>query len=325
MDTNLLFLLPRDRNTGLNNVMQVLARQLGAPIRFLDNGRGYRLVEIAGLLLELRRAKRAGRRVHSSGLIPDVLNRLSGRRGSSTTVHNFLAPDYTAQYGEIKGAVAASLHAWALRGIGRVLGCSAAVTRNLGERYHIDAATCLNGCADVVAQAQADDGQRKYYFAGPLIRRKRVDAAAAAICEHDPAGRLNVFGAGPEYDRVVQAMSKRPGDLSIGPVACPPAHYPGGQFYISFASFEGMPLGVLEACKQGLIPVLSDIPPHAEAIETLGLPELQTFSTPSAGVIWAAGLSDSARKELSGRVRQQALAVFSEVAFARRFKKSLEA
>ncbi|WP_200226338.1 glycosyltransferase family protein [Rubrivivax gelatinosus] len=323
MEENLLFLLPRDRNTGLNNVMQVLARQLNAPVEFVDKGHGYRLGDVIELLHGLRQAKRAGRRVHSSGLVPDVLNRISGRRGGSSTVHNFLAPDYKAQYGNTKGVLAACLHAWALRGIGQVLGCSAAVSRNLNQRYRLRAITCLNGCADCATPSGAYDDQRRYYFAGPLIRRKRVDAAAAAICSLDPLGKMRVFGSGPEENRVIEAMAARPQDLIIGPVDSPAAHYVPGQFYISFASFEGMPLGVLEAFKQGLIPVLSDIPPHAEAVQALGIPELQTFETPGAGVKWATSLSNEARLALARKIRQQALSVFSEIAFARRFKKCL--
>lgn len=316
---NINFILPRRKNTGLNNVVELLSRNVGGAVTYVDNGDGYGLLAIADLYRRLLKSKRRGTLVHSSGIVPDILNRLTGRANSSCTVHNYLEQDYVAQYGRMKGQVATILHAWALKGIDRRVGCSRAVSENLRAVYGISSLPCANGCSDIAAEIKAEISGRTYYFAGPFITRKRVSETLSAIVTHDPTAKARFFGNGPLATELREISAEAPDLLSLREQPAPAFHYEAGHFYISFSAAEGMPLGVLEGLKRGLIPLLSDIPPHLEILEMLAIEDLRTFDCPQEGVKWAQSLSASQRIDFSRQISRTSQAVFGESAFATRF------
>ena len=318
------FLLPRDRNTGLNNVMQLLARNLDAEVVFCNSANRRAGIQTLRAYLRIRQLKLSGVIIHSSGAIPDLLNALSGRKRSSTTVHNYLTPDYVLQYGPFKGRLIAALHLLSLRRIGLVLGCSLAVTQNLRQQYGIASIPCVNGCADAPVR---DDQMlpprpRIFSFAGPYIRRKNVAPMVSALRAADPEAVIQLFGAGPEQAAIEAANAGAPG-LQLGPVSEPMRHYTAGHFYISFSEYEGMPLSVLEATKCGLIPVLSAIPPHQELLELLGIEELHCFDSIEHGVRWALTLDTSQRTTLATALIRRSQVQFSEESFVSRFSACL--
>lgn len=320
-----VFLLPRTRRSGLVNVMELLAAELGAPVIHLDQGQGYSLARFVDIWRELRRMKRLGVRVHSSGFFPDLMNACSGRHLASTTLHGYLGPEYALLYGPVRGRVLAALHATTARVLPLRLACSQSVERWLRARYRLETRTCLNGCrsrAMPSASPAPIDDERTYYFAGPFIARKGVVAAVAAVLENDPSASFRAFGAGPEQEKL-DRLKERGARLFTGTVPDPTAHYRSGQFYMSFSRFEGMPLGAIEALRCGCIPVLSSIPPHHELLELLGEPGLQCFETPAEGVTWARQLRGSERASLAQAVRVRAEALFAGDAFAARFRDAI--
>ena len=305
--------------------MKLLAENRGEPLHFVASTDGYTLRRMICLMRELRRFKREGRVIHSSGIVPDLLNAFTGRKNGSSTLHNYLAPDYILEYGRLKGTVAAKLHRFALSRLSLIVACSSAVAKELQLRYGMQSVPCINGCADLPRTAKQATPKlpRSFSFAGPLIARKRVPIVVSAVYRFDPEARLQIFGSGPERPKVMAAVgaAKR---ARVGPAPAPAEHYEPGQFYISFAAFEGMPLAVLEALKAGMIPLLSRIPPHDELIRLLSIDTLKCFDSPDEGVQWACQLTPAFREALGEQIRVRAEQLFSERAFTSRFSSCIE-
>jgi glycosyltransferase involved in cell wall biosynthesis len=318
--------LPRKRQTGLNVVMEVLAREVGADVQYVDTGAGYCVRRVFAICREMRSAKARQVWVHSSGIVPDLLNVLTGQRYASTTLHNYLSADYVLQYGKWKGALATIVHLMAMRLIPVRLSCGESVRRHVWERYRLATVACANGCRaptrrDGHGGRQAES--RAYFFAGPFIKRKNVPAAIAAITELDPTAAVCAFGDGPDAAAIEKIRSGRP-NVSMRRVEDPTAHYATGDFYISFSRFEGLPLAVLEAIRCGCIPILSDIEPHREVLRLVDLDELRCFSSPREGVAWAVEMTPERRRALGRAVMARANEAFSERAFAARFRAAFE-
>ena len=131
----------------------------------------------------------------------------------------------------------------------------------LGPRDNL--AVIPNGCDLPPAGGSEPRDPAAGIMLASLTRRKRVDHAVRAVsaaAQRHPGVTLDVFGDGPERERVVAAMAGLDAPVRLR------GHVPGAKHLLDGASFllltsvsEGLPLVLVEAMAAGCIPIAYDV------------------------------------------------------------------
>ena len=261
-------------------------RRLGIPVKSLN------LSRLGGAVLGPFMLKRMLRReqpgiVHSQGLRPDTLSSMMASRGARiATLRNYPQHDYAMTYGRMVSSIMTRVHKWALRRIERTVGVSDGVAANAAMRLGIARVTRIHNGVDEALYYPADVEQKRglrrrlglpenafiYVSAGRLDTRKDPMLVLEVFRQWLPReARLILLGNGPLLARIAERVHGDERFRLEGQVTNVLEYLQAADVFVSASLAEGLPNAVLEAMACGLVPVLSDIPPHRELLP----PDLQ--------------------------------------------------
>ncbi len=232
----------------------------------------------------------------SSGFRADCLVsllRLPGIKKIST-LWNYPFDDYL-EFGKLQGNLMAWCHLKRLRNFDRVITCSDFITERIGK-YKLSISTVYTG-VPVNYFVPLTDGLRReernkmgisenadvFIYIANMIPRKNPEALIKAFQSiTDKNTYLIVMGDGVLYDKCV-GMNSNPNVHFVGRQPGTLRYLQISDYYVSPSLSEGFPTAVLEAMSVGLMPVLSNIPPHKEM--TKGVPFDLSFEPSDANGI----------------------------------------
>jgi len=238
-----------------------------------------------GLLLRGARALRDGVKrarpdlIHTHGIRSDLAvlkYRLS--KLHVATVHNYPFEDYPRTYGRVFGTLMARRHIAAFRRIPCRVAVSAALSERLRERHGLDALVIRNGIdteqfrpapveekAGLKRDLGFDPSKFLVLYAGVLIPLKNpLFLIRSFIDARIPDAILALIGGGTLAEECRRAA--HPSVIVRDTVKDIDRYYRAADLFVSASLSEGMPMAVLEAMASGLPVLLSDIPPHREAL-----------------------------------------------------------
>ncbi len=228
--------------------------------------------------------------VQSSGYRSDIIIsmiRLPGIKKVST-LWNYPYDDYEMDYGRVQGALMAFSHLIRLRRFDRVIPCSKFIASRI-EKYGLRLSIIYTGVPmDYYAPLSFEERMARrrdlgipqdahvYIFIANLITRKNPEILVRAFQkEVNRNALLLVMGDGPLFDKC-RSLNSNPNVRFLGRQPDTLYYLQVSDYYISPSLSEGFPTAVLEAMSVGVMPILSNIPPHLEMIE--GVPYDISFS-----------------------------------------------
>ena len=113
------------------------------------------------------------------------------------------------------------------------------------------------------------------YVGTPGIRKRThlLPSILVRVRDSVPAARLRIVGFGPDDDPNLRTEAERLGVVEaiefVGPVLAEEVvpHYRAAQVLVLPSAYEGLPMVLLEAMREGLVPVATNVSGHPDAIE----------------------------------------------------------
>ncbi|MGR5078519.1 glycosyltransferase family 4 protein [Photobacterium swingsii] len=207
--------------------------------------------------------------VHSHGLIPDILNVLSGRNNSASTLHAYPIQDYSMKYGW-KGYIYAICHLIAFILIKKRFSCSVLLAKEF-KFFSVDGIN--NGVlTDIFKSVDKDTikylkeiygipkNKVVFYFVGSLIKRKNIVNVIEAFNDIESDDAVLIIAGAGEYKEYVEEMAKRKTNVKyFGKVNNPEDIHKVGDVLLAPSRSEGFGLMVAEGLSCGSQVILSNI------------------------------------------------------------------
>lgn len=207
--------------------------------------------------------------VHSHGLFPDMLNVLSGRKKSMSTLHAYPISDYSMKYG-YKGYVYALTHFVVFSMIQQKFACSELLASKLKP---LNVKGINNGVISEIFKPVSNDLKNKLkvkynipqekiilYFIGSLINRKNIkDVIEAFLKLNDEKYVLIIAGDGLHREFVTKISKSNNSITYLGKIKTPEEIHQIGDILLAPSKSEGFGLMVAEALSCGSKAVISNI------------------------------------------------------------------
>jgi glycosyltransferase involved in cell wall biosynthesis len=206
-------------------------------------------------------------------------------------VHNNPFLDYSFTYGRLLGGLAALFHVHALAPIDAVVGCSFSVSDVISRSLKRPVSTIQVGVSNIEGACKNKKDNLTYarsiinvplsttvfLSVCNLISRKDVETIIKGfkLANLPRDCLLLIVGAGPDEGRLRSLISQDNIRL-IGWVESVSDFFSAADFFVSASLSEGLPAAPVEAMCRGVIPILSDIPPHRELLSGVDKPLIFT-------------------------------------------------
>lgn len=217
--------------------------------------------------------------VHSHGLRADLINASLKNVIRFSTIHNFPDEDYILQYGRLKGALMASKHRHAFKGIENLVACSSYIQKRFTSDYALNSSCIQNGIdTDMTIE---NDNERVhalriklgldldktiFVVCGSLIKRKEPETILKAFSKMDlDSASILLLGSGKLENKLKQSYVAN-NILFKGNVNNVTDYLSASDYFVSASVSEGLPIAVMEAMFAGLGIILSDISSHREIV-----------------------------------------------------------
>ncbi len=292
---NILLVIPKSHSTGVTNFTMNLAHSMHEKgnhvvILFLEKqGQQqpieadmyfvpYRYSNIIGNVLYMLKmiAREEIKIVHfhalkSILLFPflRVLNCISRLNFDAfATAHNKGFPDYSQEYGALKGHILTFIEnrIFRMKSI-HVIAVSHAVQQSLKNRG-IHAKTIYNGVKmpkdNIALDINQFTSKPRYVVLSRLIVRKNVQFLISFFQSHQPDDSLFIVGSGPELVALQEQAKSNPNICFRGEKQDVYDELKKYQVFLSASRDEGLPIAAIEAMAMNMVLILSDIPEHRE-------------------------------------------------------------
>ncbi len=218
--------------------------------------------------------------IHSNGLRSDILVSFLVRKGfkCTSTLHNFPFEDYPKLYGFIIGYFLSFVHLFFLRRFKYLVACSDYIKSKFSKIGFNNISTIRNGVdTDIFFTLNQTDkyklkkklslphDKKILVFSGPLIKRKRILQLVKIFNEIIDKTNFYfvILGDGKFKNKLFTKIISNNIKL-FGFKNNVHEFLKSSDFYISYSSSEGLPIGAIEALCTGNILILSSIGPHLE-------------------------------------------------------------
>lgn len=245
-------------------------------------------------VLYLKKVTKDADVIHTHGFYPDFYSAffVSNNIRKVSTAHCLFFKDYQLEYGDIKGFIYALLHHMVYRfsSFDMIVGCSKSVTNSLKKLSFLSnnrLTTIHNGVNRdrFVEKIEFDKSVLKssliskynlkvtreaaiFIYTGRIIRRKKVyEMIEWFLKTQSPSNILIIVGEGEEMGLCKETAKSNKNILFTGFTDNVIPFYQISDYLLSFSSFEGFPMSVLEGLSCGCKAILSDIPSHREVVQ----------------------------------------------------------
>ena len=184
------------------------------------------------------------------------------------TAHNKGFPDYSQEYGILKGHILTFIETriFRMKSI-HVIAVSHAVQQSLKNRG-IHSQTIYNGVkmpnSKIVLDANQFTSKLHYVVLSRLITRKNIKFLISFFKTYQPDDRLYIVGSGPELVSLKEQAKGNPNICFRGEKQNVYEELQKYQVFLSASRDEGLPIAAIEAMAMNMVLILSDIPEHHE-------------------------------------------------------------
>jgi glycosyltransferase involved in cell wall biosynthesis len=218
--------------------------------------------------------------IHSNGLRPDLITYTLFLKGYKciSTLHNFPFEDYPKLYGFLIGNIAAFFHIYILKKFKSLVACSEYIKKKFFQLGFRNCIVIRNGIdtdlfhllskidkINIRKKLNLPYDKHIITFVGPLIKRKRI-VDVIKVFNNLLQGTKYLFvilGEGVLRKKIMKLI-KGNNIVYLGFKNNVHEYLKASDFYISYSSSEGLPIGAIEALSTGNYLFLSNIGPHQE-------------------------------------------------------------
>lgn len=222
--------------------------------------------------------------IHSSGFRANLISALMPKKYIKISTQR-CSPYYIAEkLPSILQPFIRSIYLKIIRRLNKNVACSEALADIFDKEYGMKIPYVQNGVntdffkpikspdkEDLCKKLNLDPNKRKYLILGSFQPRKNNSMAVRVFNKFTDKNAQFIFvGSGPELENL-KLESTNQNTIFIGRTDNPIHYLQTADILISCSLSEGLPNSVLEAMSCGLPCILSDIEPHRELIEDLGI------------------------------------------------------
>jgi glycosyltransferase involved in cell wall biosynthesis len=266
-----LFLSPKIKNHKLEEVLKVMKIK----VIYCNGCKNNLLFLYKFYLAHLTIKKENPDIVHTSGLIPDLINGilLHKRTASVATIRSRFFNEYPIRYGRILSTIMIFIHKKSLQHIDKIVAVSSAVKENISccELNHKKILVINNSIPDTLVKNKifflkiiiTKSVNKNFIYVGHVDKLKNVSfiinswgRVSSKIDKLCILGRVDsgFYNSNVDKEKI----------QFLGYVKDTTPYYLESNFYISASITEGHPNSVIEALFFGCVCILSDIPSHRE-------------------------------------------------------------